>query len=108
MNIEEIANTYNIQYIVMDEDCSPWICFTYPNALLIIEKIRYECYPIRAIEVYINTGKGYGFDCCFTCDRNNGESMPQFTQRSCDKAIEYINKLNGNKEEYLYDIHFGF
>lgn len=105
MDIIQIADTHNVKYEIPVEENPGFVVFTYENALSIIDKIRYECFPVAAIEVYIK--RDFNFTCAFTCARRNGETMPQFTRRSCDEAIEYINNLNGDKNDYLYDIYVG-
>ena len=105
MDVIQIANIHNVKYEIPVEESPGFVVFTYENALLMIDKIRYECFPVAAIEVYIK--RDFNFTCAFTCARRNGETMPQFTRRSCDEAIEYINNLNGDKNDYLYDIYVG-
>ena len=105
MDVIQIANIHNVKYEIPVEESPGFVVFTYENALLMIDKIRYECFPVAAIEVYIK--RDFNFTCAFTCARRNGETMPQFTRRSCDEAIEYINNLNGGKNDYLYDIYVG-
>ena len=102
MDVIEIAKTHNVEYVNPVEGEDRFAVFTYANALLMIEKIRYECFPIIAIEVYEK--KGFRCNCVFTCKRKKDESMPQFTRRSCDEAIAYINNLSGDKDDYLFDI----
>ena len=103
MNIIEIAKTHNVKYEIPVENNPGFVVFTYANALLMIEKIRYECFPIIAIEVYIK--HGFSCNCVFTCKRKKDETMPMFTRRSCDEAIAYINNLSGDKNDYLFDIY---
>lgn len=103
MNIIEIAKTHNVKYEMPVENNPGFVVFTYANALLMIEKIRYECFPIIAIEVYIK--HVFSCNCVFTCKRKKDETMPMFTRRSCDEAIAYINNLSGDKNDYLFDIY---
>ena len=105
MDVIQIANIHNVKYEIPVEESPGFVVFTYENALLMIDKIRYECFPVAAIEVYIK--RDFNFTCAFTCARRNGETMPLFTRRSSDEAIEYINNLNGDKNDYLYGIYVG-
>ena len=104
MTLENIANIYGIEYIILYEDCPGYILFTGSNALLMIERIKEECYPIRNIEVSKKKSNGYEFDCCCSFSRNNNESMPEFTNRSCVEAEKFIRKILKHEDNYLFEL----
>ena len=104
MNTKNFADLYNINYIILYTDCPDYILFTAADAIRLIEKIRSECFPVCHIEVTKECRGKYGFDCSWECHRCHNESMPQYMQRSCKEAVEFVNKLSSVNEKFLFEL----
>lgn len=104
MTIQTIADTYNIPYIILYEECPAYIMFTADNTIRLIEKIQSECYPICFIGVDEETKGKYDFNCSWECLRDNNETMPNYTKRSCSEAVEFVEKVTEVGSKLLFEI----
>ena len=104
MTLENIANTYGIEYTILYEDCPGYILFNGNNALLMVKIIEQECYPIMNIEVSKKRSDGYRFDCCCSFARNSNESMPEFAKRSCFEAKKFISMIAKHEGYFLFEL----
>lgn len=104
MNTKTIADLHNINYIILYTDCPDYILFTAADAIRLIEKIRSECFPVCHIEVTKERKGKYDFDCSWECHRLCNESMTGYMQRSCNEAIEFVNKLSNIGSRCLFEL----
>ena len=104
MKIKEIADAYDVQYILLPPDKINSICFNRENACKIIEKLRFECCPILGCDVY-KMGKGELPNFLFPnlyIDKFDTESYRDFLLRSCDEALNFVT----NYPKYTNDTYF--
>ena len=104
MKIKEIADAYDVQYILLPPDIINSICFKKENACKIINKLRFECCPILDCDVN-RMGKGelpiFLFpNLCI--EKFDDESCRDYLLRSCDEALNFVT----NYPEYTNDVYF--
>ena len=106
MDAKKIAYIYNINYLVLYEDCPDYILFTEANAIKLIEKIREECFPVRSMEVSIGDKNGkFEFGGFWECILEPKETMRMYVKRSCDEAIGFVKKMSGVVYNPLFEIY---
>ena len=104
MKIKDIADAYDVQYVLLPPDINNSICFNRENTCKIIEKLRFECCPILGCDVYrMKNGDVEEFLMPnLYVNRNDNESSRDYLLRSCDEALNFVT----NYPKYTNDIYF--
>lgn len=104
--IKDLAELSNVRYEFVCPGLSDAVAFDGKNALKMIEIFRFECYPIKGVDVwrvknhYVETVVPPGL----WIERNETETNKEYLCRSCDEVIRFINSY----PKYTLDLHFEF
>lgn len=105
MKIKEIADAYDVQYVLLPPDIINSICFNRENAFKIIEKLRFECCPILGCDVY-RMEKGVVPNFIFPnlyINKFDNESCREYLLRSCDEALNFVTNYPQNTNDIYFD-----